>query len=207
MVLYHIPKQTDALRRALKGNIAYHQALLNLQNTERAIITAKNERKWTLDLTATTVVGTTMDPNLVIGPEGSGPKLLFDLEVPIDNVEGKAELVSARVAVEQAKLALEQQKKDLIGQVMAQLRTLKSDQQQITISKEAVKMLALTLRAARIKLRYGRSTVFETTQDQDLLLAQETALVGTEITYLNDFTTLYALFGETLDKWNIELSY
>lgn len=204
---YPVPSQDDAIRRAMAGNIQYRTDLLNLENTRRAIITAKDSRKWTFDVTASTVIGTTQDPNLITGPEGSGPVLGFDFEIPIDNVQGKADLVSARVALEQAKLALENEKENLIRQVITQLETIHNQEEQIKVSETQVKMSALALKAARIKLKYGRSTVFEVTTDQDQLLTQETALVGTRITYMNSVTSFYALLGETLDKWNIKLKY
>ncbi len=204
---FKIPSMDDAIKRGLDGNIAYHQSLLTLENTQRAIITAKDGRKWTFDVTASTAFGIATNPSQSPGPEGSGPRVAFDFEIPIDNVQGKADLVDARIAVEQARLTLEQTRDALIGTVISQLRTLKNDQKQIDIAETGVKMQRLTLKAARIKLKYGKSTVFEVTQDQDQLLSQETSLVETKISYLNDITNLYSIFGETLDRWEIKLRY
>ena len=206
---YPLPTEQEAIRRALKGNIAYHQALLQLENTRRAIITAQDERKWKLDVTGTETVKNenTGINGLPVTTLNEGESVLFDLEIPIDNVQGKADEVSARVQLEQTKLALEQQKEDLIRQVMTQLQSVRSDWQQIQVSRSAVGLQSATLKAARLKLNYGRSTVFEVTQDQDLLLQQETSLVGTEINYLNDITGLQTIWGNTLDIWNIQLRY
>ena len=209
---YRLPTQDGAIKRALAGNIAYRQALLQLENTRRAIITAKDERKWTLNLTGSQTFGSADAaipglPSEYTDPINSGPALTFDLDIPIDNVQGKADEVDARVQLEQAKLALEQQKEDLIRQVMTQVQTIRSDWQQIQVSKSAVSLQAATLQAARLKLNYGRSTVFEVTQDQDLLLQQETSLVGTEITYLNDITGLQTIWGDTLNVWGVKLRY
>lgn len=204
---YRLPNQEDAIQRALHGNIVYRQALIQLENTRRAIITAKNERKWTLDVTGSAQLGQANNPIGIANRGGSGPSVMLDLEIPIDNVQGKADEVDAKVALEQAKLLLEQQKEDLIRQVMTQLQTIYSDWQQIQVSRSAVSLQTATLKAARLKLSYGRSTVFEVTQDQDQLLEQETSLVSTEITYLNDITTLHNIWGDTLDIWSIQLRY
>ncbi|MCB1826847.1 MAG: TolC family protein [Coxiellaceae bacterium] len=203
---YPLPTESDAIKRALNNNIAYRQALLQLENTKRAILTAQNQRRWSLNASATATLGQAAKPVGIVDP-GTGPTFSLDLEIPIDNVGGQAAEVDARVAYEQAKLALEQQKEDLIRRVMTQLQTIRSDWQQIQVSKTAVTLQAQTLKAAKLKLNYGRSTVFEVTQDQDQLLSQQTALVSTEITYLNDITALHKIWGDTLDVWSIQLRY
>lgn len=204
---FPLPSKKVAIQLALKGNIAYRQALLQLENTQRAIITAANERKWKLNFVTSATLGTPGDPSGRITTPGRGPTFFVDLQIPIDNVQGKADEVDARVRLEQAKLALEQRKEDLIRQVETQMQTIRSDWEQIKVSRNAVALQAATLKAARLRLNYGRSTVFEVTQDQDLLLQQETALVGTEITYLNDITGLQTIWGNTLNIWDIQLRY
>lgn len=210
MKRFRLPTEAQAIQKALQGNIAYQQALLRLENTKRAIISAKNERKWKLNVKASAQIGedNPAPTGLLLTPiPNEGSQVQFDAEIPIDNVKGKADEVDAEVQLEQAKLTLQQEKQDLIRQVMTQLQTIRSDWQQIQVSRSAVSLQAATLKAARLKLNYGRATVFEVTRDQDSLLQQETSLVATEIAYLNDITALENTWGTTLDVWNIQLGY
>lgn len=203
---FPLPNKEEAIQRALHGNIAYRQALIGLGNTRRALITARDGRKWTLNVTGSAQLGQASNPIGIRNP-GSGPSLLFDLEIPIDNVQGKADEINAKVALEQAKLLLEQQRLNLRRQVITQLQTVESAWEQIKVSRAAVASQVATLNAARLKLRYGRSSVFEVTQDQNQLLSQQTALIGTEIAYLNSVTALHKIWGDVLDVWSIQLRY
>jgi len=204
---FQLPTQEIAVQRALAGNIAYRQVLLQLQNIQRAIIVAKDAQKWQLNLTGSAVIGQPDSlQGVLVTPENS-VSLTLNLDIPIDNVQAKAEEVQARIAYEQAKLALEQQREDLIRQVMTQLQTIKSDWQQIAVSRNTVALQAATLKAAKTRLSFGRATVFEVTQDQDLLLQQETNLVSTEVTYLNDMTQLHNIWGNELEVRHIQLIY
>jgi outer membrane protein len=195
---FPLPRQQQAIDRTLTGNIAYRQALIQLQSTRRAIQAAKDQRKWQLNMTASTTLNSA-------GHTRSGPALLFDLDIPIDNLQGRANEVSARVALEQAQLALKQKKDNLVRQVMTRLRTIRSDWAQIKVAGDGVHLQSETLKAAQLRLKYGRSTVFEVTQVQNTLLQQNMALVAAKMTYLNDITALYDLWGGTLKKWHIQL--
>ncbi len=159
-----------------------------------------------MDGSGTTVV------NFGNGLSGNGESqvntsLMFNLNIPIDDLQTKADLVNSKVAYEQARLALEQKKEDLIRNVMTQLETVKNQLQQVRISERTVKLQKQNLKASQIKFKYGKSTAFEVTQIQDQLLQQETSLVGSKIQYLNNVTDLYQTLGITLDKWDVQLRY
>ena len=92
-------------------------------------------------------------------------------------------------------------------QVMTQWQQIQSQKLQIQVSKTSIELQKKSLADARLKLKYGRSTAFEVTQLQNNLLQAETNLIGTEISYLNDITTLHQTMGITLDVWDIKLRY
>ncbi len=216
--LEKVPNKEEAIRIALAHNIAYRSAIINLRATERAVISARDARKIKLDATAVTTFGYTLSGGGGggAGIPGFGPirttaekgtTVTLDLDVPIDKIGAKADLVNARIGVETAKLALEQQKEDLVRDVINQLIALDNDQQQIKIGEEAVELKRKTLDAARIKLKYGKTTVFEYTTLRDELLVQENSLVTDRISFLNNLTKLYQTLGLTLHRWDITLTY
>lgn len=202
----HIPNQDVAIHLALINNTAYRQAVIQLRQTERALLAAKDARRWQLNATATVTAG-----NQGTGPNTfsaeSGPNVMLNLEIPIDDIASKAAVVDAEIAIESAKINLEQQKEDLIRQVITSVQNIKSLKEQINIGNLSLKLKKQTLTDARIKQQYGRTTVFIVTQIQDELLAQETNLISTKINYLNAISDFYNLLGVTLDEWHIQLRY
>ncbi|MCX7120677.1 MAG: TolC family protein [Gammaproteobacteria bacterium] len=202
------PSLEECNKIALKTNIAYLQALLNLNITKRGLITAKDARKWSLSMTANTTVGSQRSGlGSPITNTSTNPSLAFSLSVPIDQINLKQNEVNAKIAIETAKMNLTQTKETLISNVLNQWDQIRNDKEQIKISEESVKLQEQTVKNAKLQLKFGKIPAFQlTTLEQDLLSAQ-VSLISTKIGYLNDITTLYQTLGVTLDKWHIKLRY
>lgn len=194
----HVPPLQTCINIALKNNIAYLQALLNLNITKRALITAEDARKWTLNLASNVTLGST---------QGTIPSVGLSLSVPIDNISLKQGEVQAKVNIEGAKMNLVQQKETLVSSVMDQWYAIQNDWQQVKISQLGIQLETKTLNNTKLKLKYGKTTVFEENTIENNLLSEQVSLVSTEISYLNDVTTLYTTLGTTLDEWKIKLLY
>lgn len=208
---FRIPSVKAAVQVALCNNIAYQEALLNLKIIERNVILMKN-----LQLPNLTVAATqTYQPPGVRPAVGGIPGMGFvsnstvtvNLTVPIDNVAGKANFIAARIAAMQAKLALTQAKETLVSTILNDLAQLKSLREQVRISKASVAFQEKTFQNFELKLKYGKATVNEVTQNQTLYINQALQLVSLEISYLDEITTFRQDCGITLDAWNIKLRY
>ena len=205
---YKLPPLKECIRRALDGNIAYRQAVIQLNNTERAVATAEDSRKWTLNLTASTAFGDTAGgPGEPLTSANTGPSVGFTLTVPIDDLSAKAGVEEAKIALEQAKINLENTKEELIRSIINKVRNIKNTEMQVKVSRDSVNLQEQSLRDEKIKEKYGKVTVFEVNSIQDTLVSDQSGLVSTEISYLNLITDLQSTFGTTLDKWNIKLRY
>lgn len=216
-----LPSLMAAIHMALKHNQAYQQAVIGLRSSKRAIASARDGRKPELNLVYTRPIA--FDKPALAGGGDGGDGGLIPLEpvpgpitpttfainftFPIDDVPAKSALINAEVSYEKAKIALEQQKENLIRTVMTQYRSLQIQKQSIEIAEKQVEFQEQTLRDARIKFRFGKVTMFEVIQDQNQLLSSRTALVTQKIQYLNLITTFYQTLGITLDKWHIQLRY
>lgn len=203
------PRRDIAIQLAIDNNISYQQALLAIRQTERDIITARDNRRMALNLVATTTAGDSISLSrpLTRISANSGPTVSLNLNVPIDDLPAKSALASAEIALEQQKLTLQQQKEDLIRTVINSLNQIDNEWRQIVVAEKQVVYQQKTLEAAQIRQRYGKTTAFEVVQLQDQLLQQQTSLVSTKIAYLNDITSLNSDMGITLDVWNIQLRY
>ena len=197
---YEIPTDNEAINMALAGNIAYQQALLALRITKRVVLQAENNQLWQLNATG--------NVSMTNGKADTAtPSLSLDLDVPIADVSLKAQLVQAKVALMQAQLALQNQKRQLINSVINGLIQLRNQVQTIRLSKNAVDLLADSLQSEQIKLKYGKSTVFNVTQLQNQVLSQQIDLIDQEITYQLNITSFQVLLGQTLTHWKINIRY
>lgn len=197
---YKLPTDQEAITIALADNIEYQTALLALKITKRQILVAHDANRPQLDMTGTVdLTHTNID-------DGS-PSLQFDLNVPIDDVALKQQLISAQVAYRQAQLSLESQRIALVRSVINSLTQLRYQHETILLDINAVKLLSMSLRAEEIKLKYGKSTMFNVTQLQNQVLSQQIDLINQQITYLLNITSFEQLLGETLERWNIKLLY
>lgn len=203
-----MPSLNDCIHVAIKNNIAYQQALLNLNITKRALITAEDARKWTLDMTSSVVAGSERSGvGQPVADLATNPTLKFSLSVPIDDISGKSAVVSAKIAIEDAKLTLEQTKENLVRSVITQWKGMHNQYQQIKISELAIKLQEKTLQNAKLKYKYGKTSTFEVNSLVTDLLTQKINLISTEIAYLNAVTTLHQTMGTVLDRWGVKLRY
>lgn len=216
---FKLPSLKKSIQLALENNINYQTALIQIRADKLNLITAKNQSRWTLDVSASTNVGqSTGTANLppsssgtgtsgTVTGSGSGPSLGFTLDIPINDVNAKQQVLSARIQLDQAQVQLQQTKEQLVSDVTNQINQIKNQYEQINVATQAVALQTQTLKNAQLKLRYGKSTVFEVNQLQDQLLQQKTSLVSNKIQFLNSMTTLNQTLGVTLQKWGINLRY
>ena len=206
-----VPSLQECTALGLKYNIAYLQALFNLNIAKRSLIQAENSRKWTFNLTTSSTLGSQRsgvgNPITENTPSQENPVLGFNLSIPFDNVTLKQNVVSAKISIQNDEMNLEQQKETLVSTVMVDWDTIRNNMQQIKIAKEALKLQEKTVQNAELKLKYGMSSVFEVNTLQTQLLTQQQQLISTEIAYLNSITSLYQFLGLTLHEWHIKLRY
>jgi len=203
-----VPNLKKCIAIALVNNVAYQQALLSFNITKRGLITAENDRKWSLSIASNVTLGTERsEPGGPIESLNTNPNLVFSLSVPIDDISSKSAVVRAKVAIENAEINLEQTKETLIGNVVTQIAAIQNLKQQIKIAELQVTLSKKSLSNARLRLQYGQSTIFEENSLVTSLLSQQLSLVKTKISYLNTIETLYQTLGLTLDKWEIKLRY
>ena len=204
-----VPSQERCVAIALKNNIAYQTALIQLRNTERALITAKNNQKWQLGVSGTMGIGSQSagQGGTSQVPYANSPSFSVNLSVPIDNVDLQSAVVSAKVNIENAKLNLEQTKENLVRLVIDQWQTVQNSYEQIHVAKVALAMQVKTLNNTKLQLKYGKTTVFQETTLETNVLQQQTAYVATEISYLNAVTALNQTMALTLDNRHVKLRY
>jgi outer membrane protein TolC len=203
-----VPTLEKSIATALKHNIAYQTARLNLKVTERALITARNARKWSLNMASSVTEGSERSGlGLPITNLATNPTLALSLSVPIDDIASKQGVVSAEIAIKDAKLMLVQNKEDLIRQVMTQWYSIVNLKQQVGIAKKAIALQETTLRNTQLKLKYGRAPMIDLNILETQLLTSRINLISTKLGYLNALSSFYQTLGLTLSQSHVKLRY
>ena len=203
---------SHCIQAALLHNTTYQAAQFNLREKRRALMMAKNQAQWELNLTASTSVGASTGsaivpagtPNTVVA-DGVGPSAGVTLNIPLNDVQAKQAVVNARVALEQAEVAFQALHDNLIRTITREVQQINNGLAQIHIAHQTVRLEQDALNAERLKLHYGKSTVFEVNQLQTEWLSAATQAISTEINVLNDISSLDNDMGTLLDKWQVKL--
>ncbi len=211
-----LPSLDQAIKLALKGNMAYQSLLISLKIAQRAVVFAKDSARWQLDWVGNYAISSHDDDAVVVTVDGvtrieyphrGAATTGLNLSIPIDDVAAKQEIVNARITLQQKRLAIESAKLALISEITNEVKQIKNQQRRLALAKEQLAFQERVYKAEKIKYQYGRTTTFELNQLQDQLLDQKTALVNSRITLLNQITTLNQDLGLTLKQWNIQLRY
>lgn len=211
-----LPSCEEAIQIALCKNLDYQRSLRQLRQLELALTLAKNEQRWKLDLVARAQQELIRNKNFAtvnidqldaIGndPPGGDRTLIFNLNIPINDLNRKQILCRAKIALKQYTIALETQRQQLIAAVMNTWQALQTQSSQIKLAEDAVKYSQQSLDIAQKKFTYGRTTMFEVTNLQRNYLVQQISLINEQISYLNNEAAFEKLLGITLEKWHIDI--
>ncbi|MBA2655347.1 MAG: TolC family protein [Gammaproteobacteria bacterium] len=210
-----LPSPSEAIEIALCNNIEYQRSLLKLKQLELALLVAKNEQQWKLDLVGRAqqelirnkdFATINIDKLDAIGNDkpGGDRTLVVNLNIPIHDVTRKQTIVRARIALRQFNIELETQRRQLIAAVMNSLQNLQTQLTQIQLASDAMNYSQKSVEIAQKKFMYGRSTMFEVTSLQRTYMLQQLALVSEKISYVDNEVLFQSLLGITLEKWCIK---
>ena len=196
---------------AFKNNVDYQREVIELEETHRSVLTAKNNMKWTLDVNLQQELeateGTSGSPVVVSDISASDPVLSLSMSVPIDNLQDQSSLIQAKISYQEAKENLEQSKRDLMIQVQKQYQAVLYDQQQIPIGEQSVQLEKMSLDNVQLKFKYGKATALDVSTIQTSYVEAQSSLVSYRISLLNDLMELDNTLGRVLEQRGITLRY
>ncbi len=195
-----IPSVKHSIERALKQNPQYQIALANLRILKRAVVIAQDQQRWQVDLTYNKAIGNIGSGSLV----DQHPIYGVSLNVPIHDLPRQQQLVNAKIAYDQGRLALEKLRRALISSVMIELKNIHSLYQQINLAELSVSYQQKVLKATALKQRYGKASAFDLSQQQMLLLQQELNAIHQKMALMNALENLNLILGITLREWGVE---
>jgi len=207
-----LPTLAASIQAALINNIGYQQAKLTLKQAEINLLTAKDNARWQLDLTASHTEG---------GGSGGAPNSGFNslangrnrssevgltLNIPIDNLQLKQAVVQAGVGLQQQKITLQENQRELTSAVINTWNMVNSQKQQIEQAHQSVMLARDSLNIAQTKLKFGKVTPFEVSTLQTNLTQQEISEINVKISYVSNLAQLDQITGNTLTRWDLKIS-
>lgn len=207
------PSIEQSTQLALDNNVQYQQAIFSLKSAQVNLLEQQDQQKWQLNLTATKTFANNGGSTSIVTPGGATVtttgvgSVALNLSVPLNDMPRQQGLVNAQVQLVQQKIALAETKRELRIQVINAIQNLKFQQEQIIQAQQAVDYAQRSLDVEKIKLRFGRSTVFTVTQLQNTLINSKLSLISQQITYINTLATFEQLIGVTLDKYGLKICY
>ncbi len=206
-----LPSLNASIELALHSNTNYQTQLINFRILQRDYVTAKDQQRWQLNLTAQTGVGGASggSPNAGLASLSNGANVNnqvgLQLAIPIDNLNLKQQTVQAKNTLEQAKISLAAAKRQVISDVTTAYNNLLSQKQQIKQAQEAIRLANDNLQIAYTKARYGRISAFEVSSLQSALTNTQIALINTEENYNSTIANFDQTIGITLQRWHVQI--
>jgi outer membrane protein TolC len=198
-----------ALATARAHRTDYRQAFLLRDISRLNLRLAEDGLRWELNAVGSAAVnssgGTFTRTLRRAGRTEPGVALGLELRIPISNLSDQARAVSARIALQQQELSLQDLEQRLEVEVRNALRTVEISWKSQKLAEQAVKLSEQKLDIERQRLRAGRSSNFQVVTFEDDLVRTRTDLLSARIGYLNALTSLDDVLGTTLQTWGVSL--
>jgi outer membrane protein len=211
---YHFPTLINAKKLTLENDIQYQIDKITLQGQKtRDVLVAEDKTKWELNLDANIGSGGGNG-----GGENAGINSLFNglnqyegiglsLKIPIDDQINKQAVLSAKVSLKQAIIALRQEKWNKETSAINTWNSVLSANRALIFAEDAEKLQEKTYHISYQKYIHGLIDSLELQSAQiSFIQAQQTSL-SARIAYLKSLVNLDFLTGNTLKTWKIETRF
>ena len=193
---------------SLENNIDYKTSGLTLKTAKRNLIVAEDKKNWELNLDIEKNVdmnGNNNDNTNFKDGILEQASVGLSLNIPVDDVNFKASITHAKIAVQEAEIRYQQQKQRIEEDAENKYNTLISSRAQAKLQEEAALMQRKNIEAAKIKYSLGRISTFEFLQTQKEVFNVEQALINSKINYISTLMDYDKTLGTTLQNWGIKI--
>ncbi|WP_242604210.1 TolC family protein [Legionella beliardensis] len=209
-----IPKLQQSIDIALEHNSQYLAQKMMLRADERAYAVAKNQQLWQLDLSGgiqsgavSDVTGLSNGLRSIYNGHNLSETAQLRLTIPINDINRRSQLVSAKVKLEKDKLNLIALRRSLITTITNTINAIQSLAKRYQLAEKQVQLARQSYELEKKKLQAGIATALDVSNTQNQLIQAQAGLIGAKIAYLNQLSALQRLLGTTLDEWQINLRY
>lgn len=209
-----VPNLKESIGWALKHNTQYLAQKMVLCADERDYAVAKNQQLWQLDVGANVQSGMV---NQVDGNRGGLPAVYngrntnqtarLTLTIPMNDINRRNQLISAKIKLEKDKLNLIAMKRALETAITNTINSIQSLAKRYQLAEKQVNLAAQSYALEKKKQQAGIASALDVNNTQNQLIQAQMGLIGAKIAYLNQLSALQRILGTTLDHWKIKLRY
>lgn len=209
---YHSLTQDQVTERVLANDIQYQTDKITLYGpTSRALLVAEDNTRWQLNVTANAATGSGSG-----GGENTGVDSMFNganqtqsvglaLTIPIDDQLNEQAVVNAKVSLQQAELALQQEKWAKETAAINSYNLVKSAETTLKFAEDAEKLQQKTYSVSYQKYTHGLIDSLELQSAQNELISAQQSRLSAQINYLKALVSLDMLIGNTLTTWDVSV--
>lgn len=215
---YHIPVLEQAKKIILENDIQYQIDQITIKGSKkRALLQAEDNTRWELNLVASASTGSgtgggTDDEentgiNSLINGVNQSNSVSLELKIPIDDRASKNAVVSARIALREADIALQQEKWKKETSAITNWNNIYSAKRSLILSEHAEMLQNKSWEISFQKYSHGLIDSLELQSAQQQLKNSQQDYNSAQINYLKTLVNFDQLMGNTLKTWNIEVRY
>ncbi len=200
--------QTEQNRQALQHRPDLAQAKIALENQNITLVFNKNQALPTLNLEGSfrangidDAFGDSIGQIDLVDRYRWEVGLVF--RYPLSNRQARGRLQQSRLAVRQQMLRIKNLEEDVVAEVRAAVRDVRTNAQRVRATRTASRLAQKQLDAEEKKLRVGLSTVFNVLDFQEDLAVERSNEINALTEYMQALIRLEAAKGTLLDAYNI----
>jgi outer membrane protein TolC len=208
---YPLSSLDNTKRLMLENDIQYQTDQITLHGSStRALITARDKTRWQLNLEVNAATGKDgrreyAGFNNLFNIATQAHSIYLNLTIPIDDQIAKQGVVSAKIALQQAELALLQEKWNKETNAINNWNTVGSAKRALAFAEDAENLQQRTYTLSFQKYLHGLIDSLELQSAQVQLISAQQALLSARIAYLKSLVNLDYLIGKTLKTWDVQV--
>lgn len=208
---YSLPSLDDTKQLALQNDISYQTEVITLNGSkQRQLLSAQDNTRWQLDLNANITRGSASGGgqnsgfNSIINGYNQGQSVGLELTVPIDDQAAQQNLLSAKIGLQEARIALRKSKWDKETNAINNWNTVVSAKRSLQFAQSAEVLQQKTYDISYQKYLHGLIDSLELQSAQMQLIQAQQSLLNARISYIKALVNFDLLIGNTLKTWGVK---
>ena len=194
------PPIRQAIDMALKTGSSYINAQIALQQSQEAVVKARDGLKWKLNATYTHNQGV----GVATATKDSAS---LDLTIPLDTSSSRLALFQARVNYEKAKMTFRDEKESIVSNIVTTYQNIESGKIQIQSAKMSANLAGKVLQGQLLQFKLGKITSTDLQTDRATYLQAQQNYSSAKTSFFKQIMSLHVLIGDYLTIWHIKLRY
>lgn len=211
---YFFPTLANAKKLTLKNDVRYQTELITLHGQKaRNLLSAEDNARWELNLEGNIATGNgdgngqNAGLNSLFNGVNQAQSIGLTLNVPIDDQHSRQAVLSAKIAVQQAVIALRQDKWKVETDAINGWNNVISAERALHFAKDAERLQEKTYQVSYQKYLHGLIDSLELQSALSSLIQSKQILLNARISYLKALVSLDELTGNTLNTWKINVRF